>query len=485
MLLLNCAVNSIAVYQPSVDKPWDAQRITHLYNRLGFGSSNADIQAALALTPEQLVDQLLDNAAALPIPAPPSWANFTMADYNDDDDLIAEHRNELARRWMLDMQGEGVRGKLALFWHNHFVTELQAYDCNAYLWNYYSLIHQYALGNFRIFVEEMGKAPAMLSYLNGNENIAEEPNENYARELMELFTMGESNGYTQGDIEEVARALTGWQADDYLCTPPFFDSSLFDNSPKTIFGQTGNWGYDDVHELIFTLRRDQVAEYICTKIYRYFVYSEINSDIISNMAATFKANNFELLPVFKQLFKSEHFFDETLVNAQIKSPIECFMQLIKGGALRYQQDFQDDALDYIGYACMDLGQEIFNPVDVAGWPGHRTWINENTLTFRWSFCSTLLYNYLSDIGKEQFVVLALELSNNSNDPDQIVTAIARHILNVDINLDLLEVAVQYFKGDIPENYFVDGSWNLYWDEAPDQMVNLLSYLVRLPEFQLC
>jgi len=484
MSLQNCAVNSISVYQPTTAKPWNVQQIFHLYNRLGFGATLTEVEAALALSPEQLVDQLLDGVVAMPPPAAPPWANFTMADYNGDDDLIDTHRRELTGRWLLDMHTEGVRSKLALFWHNHFVTELQVYGCNAYLWAYYDLLHQSTLGNFRSFVEAIGKTPAMLSYLNGNENIAAEPNENYARELMELFTMGEGNGYTQSDIEEVARALTGWRADDYECTPPFFDSNLFDDTPKTIFGQTGNWNYDDVHELIFTLRRDQVARYICTKIYEYFVYPEINSDIVNNLAATFKQNNFELLPVFKQLFKSEHFFDETLFGARIKSPIESFARLIKGADLSFPADYITDSMDFISYASRELGQELFNPVDVAGWPGQRTWINENTLTFRWSFGADLLANYFTDSGKEKLVALALALSNGSNDPQLIVQMVAAHFINVDLGLDAIETAVQYFKGDIPENYFADGSWNLYWDEASDQMVNLLAYLIRLPEYQL-
>ena len=201
MLVQNCAVSSIAPYQPSGAAPWNNQRVQHLYSRLGFGANYLELQAGLAMSPVDLVDQLIDTAAALPPPAPPFWYQYTMADYDasGNDDLIFEHIRELENRWMREMITEGIANKMALFWHGHFVTGLEVYGCTSYMWNYYSLLHEYAFGNFKNFVEEVGKCPAMLVYLNGNVNVVGEPNENYARELMELFTMGANNGlYTNG-----------------------------------------------------------------------------------------------------------------------------------------------------------------------------------------------------------------------------------------------------------------------------------------------
>lgn len=483
MLLQNCAISSLATYVPSPDTPWNKRRVAHLYRRLGSGATYEDIQAGLNLSPEQLVDQLIDAAINQAPPTPPVWANFVASDYEADPDQIFVDRDELRASWFRNFASGDIRSKVALFWHNHFVTQLEVYNCNSYLWSYYDLLHQNAFGNFRTFVEEMGKNPAMLVYLNGNDNIAEEPNENYARELMELFTMGESNGYTQDDIEEVSRALTGWRAAMYECTPPYFDNAYFDNTPKTIFGQTGNWDYDGVHDLIFTARRDQVANYICSEIYKHFVYPEVNATVIEGLANTFKDNNFELAPVFKQLFKSEHFFDETLIAAKIKSPVECLVNLLKESGLSYGDHYDDERLLNIAYVTYQLGQDIFNPVDVAGWPGQRDWLNENTLTFRWSFANNILYNY-NDSAKGQLLNLALNLTDSSNDPAVITEAIAEHFIGRPLEQEHLEVATLYFKGDIPENYYLDGSWTLYWEEAPDQLINLISYLTRLPEFQL-
>ncbi len=323
----------------------------------------------------------------------------------------------------------------------------------------------------------------MLIYLDSISNVDEDSNENYARELMELFTMGANNGYSQDDIVNVARALTGWKANSYLCFPAYFEPGDFDGGSKTIFGQTGNWNYDDVHNLIFTERQDQVAYYICEEIYKYFIYPDVNTDIVNALADTFKANNFELIPVFKQLFKSEHFFDATLVGSHIKSPLEMFAGLYKISELEYPADYDDDLLGYLLYQSMNLGQTIFNPPNVSGWDGYRTWVNENTMTNRWNFVSDFIYSFTEE-ARDRIRQTVLEGVANSNDPVIITQFIADLYLNRTLELEHLDVAVQHLKAGIPENYFEDGSWSLYWDEAPDQIVNLLIYLSRLPEFQM-
>jgi uncharacterized protein (DUF1800 family) len=473
-------------YVPSADKPWNARRVAHLYRRLGFGATLEQIQAGLQMTPSALVDQLLDDASNLGTPLPPYWANYTSEDYDADPDLRFTHYDELRRRWLADMLGpEGVRAKLAFFWHNHFVTSLDVVSCTSYLWNYYSLLNEYSLGNFRTFTREIGQSAAMLVYLNGNQNEAGEPNENYARELMELFTMGENNGYTQIDIVEMARALTGWQAQMYACTPPYYDPAKHDNNSKTIFGVSQNFGFTTAHNLIFTQRATQVSEYIAGKLYKNFVYQKVNPEVVDGLAQTFRAGNWELLPLMKQLFKSEHFFDDLYVNARIKNPIEAMLPLLKMAGATYPAEVSDNALGNIFYWGYQSGQELLNPPNVAGWPGHHAWINESTLTGRWNFSSYVVYQISqNDTLKENLRTLALTLTNESNSPVTIVEALVEFFLGQELDPVHLQAAVAYFKSGVPENYYLDGSWNLYWGEAPLQVVNLLYYLVRLPEFQL-
>ena len=203
------------------------------------------------------------------------------------------------------------------------------------------------------------------------------------------------------------------------------------------------------------------------------------------MALTFKNGGWELMPMLKQLFKSEHFFDENVMNAQLKNPLESMLPLWKMSGATYPDTIDDGWLDTLGYWAYQLGQEIFNPPNVAGWPGYRTWLNESTLTARWDFSSGTAYALSqNEVLRENLRNLALTLTNGSNNPTTIVEALVNHFTGQTLEPIQLKATVANFKEGIPENYFQDGSWNLYWDEAPYQIVNMLYYLVRLPEFQL-
>ncbi|MBK8921256.1 MAG: DUF1800 domain-containing protein [Saprospirales bacterium] len=478
-------IDSLDPYVPSLAKPWNSRRVAHLYRRLGFGATRQQIEQGLQMDPSDLVDQLLDAAAALPPPAPPAWANWTTATYAGNNALVDAHRQELRNRWYSDMLDEGVRAKMAFFWHNHFVTELLVYGCNAYMWSYYALLHQYAFGNFRDFVLEMGKNPAMLVYLNGNVNEAGEPNENYARELMELFTMGEGNGYTQFDVVEMARSLTGWKASFNDCTPPFFDPGKFDNNPKTLFGVTGNFDFTSAHQSIFSERPVQVSRFITGKIYRHFVFEQEESYVINDLSATFRDNNWELLPVLKQLFKSEHFFEERFLTARMKSPLETLIPVLKIAGASSTVHVPPAWWNDIAFWSDRLGQVIFGPPNVAGWPEHRSWINESTLVSRWNYAALVSALVLQNAAlRENLRDLAIALTGNSKDPALITAALVEFVLGQALDPIYSHAAVEYFKASIPEGYFTDGSWNLSWDEVPYQIDNLWKYLFKLPEFQL-
>jgi len=480
----NCVNSTLAVYTPTSDG-WTAAHIGHLYRTFGYGATYTQIQNGLSMSPLELVDQLMDEAVNTPQPVAPYWATYNSAEYDGDNDLIFEHYYDTKYDWIYRGLQYPFQQKMSIFWHDHFATESDVYYCNSYLWSYYALIHKHAFGNFRTFVEEMGRNEAMLIYLNGNENIVGEPNENYARELLELFTMGENNGYTQRDIEEIAKALTGYYLNKYACNiGPEFRPDRHDNSIKTIFGQTGNFGYDDVHELIFTLRQDQVATYICTKLYKYFLYRNPDPAIIEGLAETFKNNNWEIAPVLRQLFASEHFFETVFHGAKIKSPVDLVLQLITTSGLDVNTDFDDGLISYLEFITRQMGQDLFNPPDVAGWPGHRFWLSENALAYRWTYCQSILNNYLNDSGKEKIRQLALQATDDISNPESIVRAMSELLIERPLDEDLLEVAVLHLKGSIPENYFEDGSWNLYWEEAPDQLLNMYRFFNQLPEYQL-
>lgn len=480
MITLNCATGTIAPYVPSPEQPWNKERAMHLFRRMGFGAPPDQIQNALEQNPSDVVDAILDAALALPPSPAPLWANWTVQDYTNFPQEREQQLFEWMTGWMQSMLENGFREKLALFWHNHFVTQFTEYQCPSYMYQYLTLLQENSLGNFKAFVHAVGTTPAMLVFLNGVQNTSISPNENYARELYELFTLGQDNGYTQDDIEETARALTGWVGYAVGCGPIGFVSVLHDADEKTIFGQTGNWGYDEVHDILFEQRADLIATFICSKIYRHFVHPEVDEGIVEEMAATFKENNFELAPVFRQIFKSEHFFDPYVIGTEVKSPVEHFLTFIKDGGFQYNSE----VLEIMVYYSYLLGQTLFNPIDVAGWQGNRTWIDTNTLTGRWQSLGFYIY-FMFENYPELLVDLARTLTGDSNDPDFIAQEVVNHFTPNGLNSpEAYDRATDVFKWEVPENYFDTGAWNLNWPTASIQVAVLLEHISKLPEFQL-
>jgi uncharacterized protein (DUF1800 family) len=477
---LNCATGTLAPYAPSGQAPWNKQRAIHLLRRMGFGGTPAQIEAALEQDPGTLVDTIIDNAIALPPSDPPVWGDWAYSDYTDFGVQQSEQIIEQIQAWVQNMMNDGFREKMTLFWHNHFVTKFEVYNCPSWMNDYYRMLQKNALGNFKTFTVEVGKSPAMLVFLNGVQNTVIEPNENYARELYELFTLGQDNGYTQEDIVQTARALTGWNGFTELCAPIGFLPFTHDNGIKTIFGQTGNWGYQDVHDILFLERAEQIANYICGKLYQAFVHPDIEAEIVSGLAQTFLDNNFEIAPVLRQLFKSEHFFDAYNIGTIVKSPIDAILNYIREGNFTYNVE----SLTLAGYFADDLAQTLFNPPDVAGWPGNRAWIDSNTLTGRWQAID--YYTYVAyQFSPDELVQLAKTLSGNSSDAEEVTYAIVDHFIPNGLNqAEAYDRAITVFKWEIPQNYFDDGSWNLDWAEVPIQMAFLLQYVAHLPEFQL-
>ncbi len=215
--LTDSAVSGLAPYTPTEALPWDAERVKHLYRRAGYGASPAQLQRALTDGPEATINRLLDTANERERRPEPEWAFW------DHEAIEASGTNsfELYSDWNRGFIGEalnhGPREKLELFWQNHFVAKYDSYACGSYYYQYCDLITRYAFGDFKAFTLAIGRTPAMLFFLNGFENTKQQPNENYARELFELFTLGENNGYTQEDVVAASRALTGWNGWTTYC----------------------------------------------------------------------------------------------------------------------------------------------------------------------------------------------------------------------------------------------------------------------------
>ena len=486
----NCAPPDLSPFQPTASLPWDRRRAMHLYRRTAFGASKSVIDNALLQNPKALVTSIVQQAKNLPPAAAPPWAFWSISNYSSNEEernaQIVQQILSWVNVWMKDMRSNGLRDRMSLFWHNHFVTKLDKYICPSWMYQYHHLLQKYALGNFKDFLREMGKTPAMLVFLDGVQNTRFQPNENFARELFELFTLGVDNGYTQNDIVNAARALSGWNGITLatLCGEISFVPSFWDNGPKTIFGKTGNFGYDEVIDLIFTERPVQVSQYICKKLYAHFVNPDIDETVVDQLAAILRQNNFEIAPVMEALLSSVHFFDDATVGTVIPGHIEHFLIFLNELDLP-----NNDVLNqYIVYGSDEFDQRLFNPTDVSGWKGNRAWITSSTLPFRFEgiFNIMLYYYQLQGNAIEQLRNLALSLVDPStSDPAVVVNAICDYILpNGFQSQKDYDEAVRVFKAEVPENYFATGQWNLYWEYAPLQLILLFQFLAAQPEFQL-
>ena len=480
-----CNTSLLDVYTPSGQNPWTSQKIKHLYRRMAYGVNLAGIDAALPLTPSALIDTIVDAAVSLdPTPAPP-WGYFSISDFTDFD---TENPNYI-EQWYLqtanDTIEQSLRAKLTMFWMNHFVTELESYTYAPYMFQYYNLMQTHALGNFKEFVRAVGVNSTMLVYLNGFENTSNNPNENYARELFELFTLGENNNYTQQDILEASRALTGYNHWDDPGAQIYFDQSTWDEGPKTIFGSEEFYTYDELIDTLFELRETEIAQFICTKLYKYFVSHEYDAitqeDIINPLAQTLIDVNFEMAPMLRQLFKSQHFFDERAFGVVIKSPYDVIFNYINEGNFFYDDGVLQGLIYYTGI----IGQEIYNPPDVSGWQRDQDWINTATLSGRWQIME-LFNGYLFDLELQaQFIDLAIELSNDSDDPYVITKAVVDFFNSKELfTQEDYQTATSVLKWEIPQNYYDDGIWSLNYPTAPYQVFLLLNHMTKLPEFQL-
>jgi len=479
----SCITSTLQPYVPTSQSPWNEARVRHAYRRIGYDATKSMITNALSLSPNAFIDQLIDESLNASNWPEPSWSNFTDDDYAnlgfDFDEQTQANHLELMSEVMRQMQTTGLKGRLILFWSNHFVTRLEDYYASNLLYEYYKVLETYAMGNFQEFVGAVGKTSAMLVFLNGYENTNYSPNENYARELYELFTLGVDNGYTEQDIIETSRALTGYNHRQNWTYPIYFDNSTFDDSEKTIFEQTGNWNYDDVITILFNEKASLIAEHICRKLYSYFVSATINEDVVTEMANIF-VQDFNITNVLRTLFKSDHFLDNKTLGTQIKSPYDMTMAYLKITNFSLQEDFFGAMIWFNGM----MGQHMFEPVDVAGWQGDRDWINASTLTGRWEILQWTIWHTWDNFN-EELRTFAIESSGGSNDPYIVSKSIIDRFMPLELySVEDYQAATDVFKHNLPENYYENQIWNLQFDSVPYQVVLLLLHLIKLPEFQL-
>lgn len=478
----SCNTTTLAPYIPTTAKPWNIQRVRHVLKRLGYGLDVAQENIILSQSPGQFVDTWITDSINYMNTPPPVWANWAQSDYTDFQNERFPQIVEWIKQTYDDSLNLKLRSKMTLFWHNHFVTKVEDYNAPSWLYQYYNLLQTHALGNFKTLTKEIGTNEAILVFLNGVLNNKWSPNENYARELFELFTLGANNNYTQTDIVEAARALTGYNNWTELGAPINFQNSTFDDTDKVILGSAPtNFNHDTLIDHLFLVRANEISDFIVKKIYRAFVSPELPAQaIIDQLATTFRTSNWEVAPVLRQLFKSEHFFEDVAIGSIIKDPMDCFLSFFKEANFPYTPQ----QLEIVSYYAANLGQQYYNPIDVAGWQGDRDWINSSTITGRWQGLEYIMWTTWN-LNQELFRDLAISVASATNDPAIIAQEIVdRFVPKTLYTTTDYSLATTVFKGDVPQNYYDNLQWNLQWGSVPYQVALLLQHIFRTPEFQL-
>jgi uncharacterized protein (DUF1800 family) len=361
----------------------------HLMWRAGFGPAASQVEQMKSVTPSQLYKAL--QKASSKKPAYIDVANDYLKglfmgageigrqerkkelDSSDRKKIREQNRDDLKSlnlNWLNEMvQSDAqLREKMAFFWHGHFASR----NINIFFQQQLlDIIRQNAIGNFRTLLLEVSKSGAMLNFLNAQQNKKDHPNENFAREVMELFTMGRGH-YTEQDVKEAARAFTGWGA---TAKGEFvFRKFQHDRGEKSIFGKTGNFEGEDVLEMI--LDQKQTASFITEKIYRFFVNEVIDKEKTDWLANRFYTNDYDIAKLLEDIFTSEWFYNDKNIGARIKSPIELLAGIQRILPMQLENEESLLVLQRL------LGQLLFYPPNVAGWPGGKTWIDSSTLMLR-------------------------------------------------------------------------------------------------------
>jgi uncharacterized protein (DUF1800 family) len=361
------------------------QKNQHLLWRAGFGPAAEQWNDLSKTSPQKFYDALEKASRKEPMPFKIA-TNFADGLMNGIDgirrtEVTPEQRREMQKKsrqevrslnleWMDEMVNseQQLREKMAFFWHGHFACR----NLNAlYQQDLINIIRKNALGNFGTMLKEVSRSAAMLAFLNNQQNRKQKPNENFAREVMELFTMGRGN-YTEKDIKEAARAFTGWQ---FKLNGEFiFREQLHDEGTKTVLGKTGNFDGDDVLDIL--LEQKQTAVYLTRKLYQFFVNEQADEEKVKQLADGFYNSRYDISKLMRNIFTADWFYDEKNIGTHIKSPIE----LLAGIRRSLPMDIAQPETQL--YLQKVLGQILFYPPNVAGWPGGKNWIDSSSLMFR-------------------------------------------------------------------------------------------------------
>jgi uncharacterized protein (DUF1800 family) len=518
---------------------WSRKQVVFLLKRTMFGAKPADVDYFYGKGMAASVDELLVMPAA---PAPPvnyyedmvidgspyhdvgsvplgaTWVNST---YGDGTTNFL--RGESLRSWWIGnmaMQGRSIQEKMVLFWHSHFCTEIRSGTGAVPAYRLVELFRTYALGQLRPLVVEVTKNPCMTFYLNGYLNTKYSPDENYSRELQELFTVGKGpdSKYTEDDVREAARVLTGhsidWDSQVYTFRDTLHDtgsktfSAFYGN--KVISGQGGPAGANELDDLVdMLLGTDECAKHVIRRIYRFFVNYDITpaveADIITPLATLYRSNAYNMKPVMEELLKSDHFFQAIHMGAMIKSPLDFVIGLARECDVKMPPVSTDVFLHYrelrynLYEAANNMQQALGDPPNVSGWPSYyqtpqyyELWINSDTLPKRNKYAKSMLnFGFYSPINHIRFAEQFTDVADPGTFLEDVITTLYM--------LDLSQATKDKIKtdtllsGQSQEHYWTD-AWNDYKNDPSDtaksgvvtvRLKAMMELLMQSSEYQLC
>jgi uncharacterized protein (DUF1800 family) len=451
-------------YEPGPKSPWDVKKVGHLYRRVAFGATAAELEVGVKAGPAKTIDKLLKGG--------PGLAEFDKMMAPLARSIAQVNSGNQARAWWLYRMlysPHPVQEKLTLFWHNHFATSNRKVNNAGYMLGQYELMRKHAQGNFRTLLQEMSEDPAMMVWLDTDKSRKGKPNENYARELMELFSLGIGN-YTEEDIREAARAFTGWQITDGKAV---FNAFRHDDGDKTVLKKTGKFKGEDI--VAICLEQKVSATFIAGKLYRFLVSETVppTPALLAPLADQFRQSDYDFGALVETVLRSNLFFSDKVYRTRVKAPVDFALGIVRGlegriGTLA------------LALALEDLGQNVFYPPTVKGWDGGTAWLNGQTLLFRQNLALALTSTEDNRFGRRTDPA-ALAKKHGKKTDTEVVDFFLRLFLQGGVAKDARGKLLTYLEDARKQTVPV------YWTEedAADQRVRALCHLVlTLPEFQL-
>jgi uncharacterized protein (DUF1800 family) len=458
-------------YRPGDDSPWDLRKAGHLYRRAAFGATLAELNDAVAAGPDRAIDLLLQGR-----PARPEFDRQTETMANSI--RTANNGQQLSAWWLYRMlyTPHPLREKLTLFWHNHFATSNLKVQNAGYMLGQYDLMRRHAQGNFRTLLVEMSRDPAMMVWLDTVQSQQRMPNENYARELMELFSLGinhyrqpDRRNYTEQDIREAARAFTGLRIENGRAA---FHPEMHDDGEKNVLGRRGNWQADDIVRIC--LEQESCPYFIAGKLFRFLVSETVPAtpELLEPLAAAFR-RDYDFGALVETVLRSNLFFSPRVYRTRVKGPVDFGLGIVRALEGRI-------GTAALAAAMEGLGQRLFYPPSVAGWEGGRAWLNGQTLLFRQNLALALTSTEDDRYGRRADPAALLRRHNRAT-PEQQVDFFLRLFLQGDVPAAARQRLREY------QQRAGQSTVPVYWTEqdAADHRVRALCHLVlTLPEFQL-